>query len=265
MQNLVDVHAHLHHAAFDADRDEAARRAAGAGLAVIVENGLDRASNRRVLELAARHPHVRPALGIYPINAVAHRVQHWQPPLRPEPFDLAEELAFIERNAPALAAIGECGLDGHWVGEWVDEQREVFVQLIRLARRVGKPVIVHSRSLERECIELLEREGATRVDLHCFGGKLVLAERAAKNGWYLSVPPVVVRSQSFQAIARRVGPQHILTETDCPYQGPRKDQRNEPAFVAEAIPVLAALWGLTPEQAAAQIWQNYLDLLGFEA
>jgi TatD DNase family protein len=264
MNRLVDVHAHIHHRAFDGDRDAVVERAVAAGLGAILENGLDRSSNRKALELASRHTAVLPALGIYPVNAVAHRVQHWEPELRPEAFDIAEELAFIEASAPELVAIGECGMDGHWVGDWVDEQREVFVELIRLARRVDRPLVVHSRSLERECIEVLEREGAKRVDLHCFGGKLTLAERAAKNGWYLSVPPVVVRSQSFQGLARRLGPESILTETDCPYQGPRKDERNEPACVAESIGKLATIWGMDAQQAAAQVARNFTELFRVE-
>jgi TatD DNase family protein len=262
MQRLVDVHAHIHHRAFEGERDAVVARAEAAGLAAIVENGLDRTSNRSALELAARHPIVRAALGVYPVNAVAHRVQHWEASLRPELFDVAEEIAFIEARARAgeIAAIGECGMDGHWVKEWLDEQREVFVEMVRLAIRVDLPLVVHSRSAERECVEVLEREGARRVDLHCFGGKLALAERAARNGWYISVPPVVTRSSSFQALARRVGPERVLTETDCPYQGPRKDERNEPAFVAEGAAALGRVWGLGPAEAAARIWQSYCEL-----
>lgn len=260
MQNLVDVHAHLHHRAFAEDRDAVVERAAAAGLRFVVENGLDPVSNRQALALAARHPSILPALGIYPVNAVARRVQHWEPPLRPEVFDIAAELAFIEANATRIVAVGECGMDGHWVGEWVEEQREVFVELIRLARRVDRPIVVHSRSLERECVDLLENEGATRVDLHCFGGKLALAERAARNGWFLSVPPVVVRNGAFQSLAKRLGPRSVLTETDCPYQGPRKDERNEPARVAEAVVKLAEIWGMSAVEAADQVFANFTEL-----
>jgi TatD DNase family protein len=262
MNRLVDVHAHLHHRAFEADREAAVARAEAAGLEAIIENGLDPASNRRVLELAERHTVVRPALGIYPLNAVAKRLQHWDAPHRPEPFDVAAELAFIEAQSGRIAAIGECGLDGHWAPETVEAQREVFVELIRLALRLDLPLVVHSRERERECIELLEKEGARRVDLHCFGGKLADAARAAENGWYLSVPPVLLRSSSFQAIARKLGPDRILTETDCPYQGPRKDERNEPAYVVETVRKLAQIWGGTEEQAAARVWSNFAELFG---
>ena len=239
MNKLVDVHAHLHHAAFSGDVEAAIARARTAGLAAIVENGLDPRSNRQVLALADRHELIRPALGIYPLNAAASLLQHWDATHRPEPFDVAEELRFIEANAGRLLAIGECGLDGYWAPETLDAQREVFVELVRLALRLDLPLIVHSRSRERECIELLEKEGALRVDLHCFGGKVADAVRAAENGWTLSVPPVLVRSTSFQALSRRLGPGSVLTETDCPYQGPRKDQRNEPAFVSETVTKLA--------------------------
>jgi TatD DNase family protein len=260
MNGLVDVHAHLHHAAFEADVEAVVARAEASGLAAIVENGLDPRSNRRVLGLAQRHAVVRPALGIYPLNAVARRLQDWDVARRPEVFDVAEELRFIEAEAGRIVAVGECGLDGHWAPGTVEEQREVFVELIRLALRLDLPLVVHSRSCERECIELLEKEGARRVDLHCFGGRLSDAVRAAENGWMLSVPPVIVRSSSFQAIARKLGPGRILTETDCPYQGPRKGERNEPAFVAEAVAKLGQLWSVTEAEAAARVAQSFQEL-----
>ncbi len=259
---LVDVHAHLHIGVFDEDRAAVIQRAEESGLGVILENGLDPESNRQVLRLSQQISIVKPALGIHPLNAVAHQLQTWDAAFRPSPFDIAAELAFIESQGKNLLAIGETGLDGHWAPKTASGQKEVFAELIRISHRLDLPIVVHSRKLERDCVEILEQEGAKRVCLHSFGGKLRLARRAAENGWYLSIPPLIARSTSFQSIVKKVPHTQILTETDCPYQGPRKGQRNEPAFILDAVAQIAEIWRVHPDEATEQIWRNFTRLFG---
>ena len=262
---FVDVHAHLIHDAFVGDEDAAAQRALAAGVDRVIVNGLEPRSNRAVLALCARHANILPALGIYPVDAIAHQIdpvswQHsWGPPV---PFDPDAEIAFIAEQAAGgtLVAIGECGLDAYWDTTHMPEQERVLRRLIEVALAHDKPLILHTRKAEERTFAILTEMGVTRADFHCFGGKLKLAQRIAEAGYYLSIPPVVARNEAFQRMTAQLPLDQILTETDCPYMGPVAAERNEPAFVPAAVSVMAKLRGLTPDAMARAIRANFVRL-----
>lgn len=265
MSAYVDVHAHLIHESFAEDADAAAERAAAAGLEVVIVNGLEPVSNRAVLELCARYDHLQPACGIYPVDAVAPRIDadNWTYDFAPPtPFDVDAEMDWIEANIDRMVAVGECGLDQYWVTDQAEEQERVLRRLCRIAIAHDKPVILHSRKAERRTFEILQEEGVEKADFHCYGGKLKLAERIAEAGYYLSIPPVVVRGESFQRLARKLPLDRLLTETDCPYMGPVKDERNEPANVPVGVAAMAEARGITTEEMADAIRENCRRLFG---
>ncbi len=258
----VDVHSHLTHKDFAEDLDAVIQRAADAGLASIIVNGLEPESNRRILKLAQDYPLIKPALGIYPLEAINDLTA--QIPFPVKTFDVDQEIAFIESQASAgrLIAIGECGLDGHWVGpETFAAQERVFEALIDIAVRNDLPLIIHTRKLEARSMEILAAHQVTKVDFHCYGGKSKLAiEAAGKHGWYFSIPANARRDGAFQKLLKDLPKEMVLTETDCPYLPPEKGQRNEPKNVLGTIDLLAELRGWTVEQAKEQVWTNYQRL-----
>lgn len=263
----VDAHAHLIHPAFLGEEDATAERAAAAGLEVVIVNGLEPRSNRAVLELCRRHAHLRPALGIYPVDAIARQIDRaaWGHPFEPPaPFDTDAEIAFIDEvgGTGELIAIGECGLDAHWVSDRMAEQERVLVALCEVAMRHGLPVILHTRKAEERTLAILQELGVEKADFHCFGGKLKLAQRIAEAGYYLSIPPVVERGESFQRMAAKLPLERLLTETDCPYMGPDKEGRNEPAFVPRGIAAMAKARGIAPDAMAEAVRENFRRLFG---
>ncbi|RMF81485.1 MAG: TatD family deoxyribonuclease [Nitrospirae bacterium] len=258
----ADCHTHLTDPAFDADREAVVARARAAGVGWIVTNGTDPPSNRAALELARTHPEVYAALGIYPVDAVAaeHRAAGGTLPWEQRVWDVEAELAFIDAHAEEAIAIGECGLDAHWVPEQLDRQREVFAELIAIARRHDRPLVVHSRRAEAEAIDLLVELGAERVDLHCFGGRFALARRAVEAGFYCSIPATLGRNQLFQKMARELPLERLLTETDAPYLAPERGRRNEPANVAATVARIAELRGLEVAEVEAALEANFRRL-----
>ena len=102
--------------------DEVALKCKNAGLEYIVVNGLEPESNRKVIELCERHPHLLPAAGIYPLNAACHHINAedfhttWGFEAPPK-FDVDEEIEWIDRMCleRKIVAVGECGLDGHYL------------------------------------------------------------------------------------------------------------------------------------------------------
>jgi TatD DNase family protein len=262
---FVDVHAHIFHADFAGEEDDIATRALQAGVEVIIVNGLEPASNRAVLELCQKHVNLLPALGIYPVDAVANTIdtQSWDHPFPPpKPFDVDEEVDFISSVADQLVAVGECGLDGYWIKDQMAEQERVLRRLCEVAMQHDLPVILHTRKAEQRTFEILLEMGVEKADFHCFGGKIKLAKRIAEAGYYLSIPPVVERSEAFQRMSAALPMERLLTETDCPYMGPDRGERNEPANVPRGVAAIAKARDEDPELVRQQIRENARRLFG---
>jgi TatD DNase family protein len=259
---FVDVHTHLTHERFATDLPQVVDRARAAGVTRIVTNGTDEPDNRRVLELAAAYPEVLPALGIYPVDAIANEILAGghELPWDQQPVEVAAELAFIDAHASDAVAIGECGLDAYWVSDYMARQREVFGALIEIARAHDLPLVVHSRGAEAETLAFLRECGATRVDFHCFGGNFKLARRVCAAGYYCSIPANITKNQLFQKMARELPLDRLLTETDAPYLAPERGTRNEPANVPATVAAIAELRGLPVAEVEAAIEENFRRL-----
>ncbi len=266
--NLLDVHCHLNHADFKADLPEVLKRAEQAGVKAILCSGVNPPANRQVLELAKKYPLIKASLGIYPIDALGLAEAEIGLPRQTVPINLEEEFAFIEKNKGKVAAIGEVGMDFYWAKkeETYGQQTENFRKIIRFTSKLRKPIIIHSRKAEEECLDILEQEinlkNEIPVILHCFSGRKSLITRAAALGYYFSIPPNILRSGSFQELVKKVDITQLLTETDAPYLSPFPGQRNEPAFILESIRKIAEIKKITVEEAAEKIWENYGKVFG---
>ncbi|MBI2662587.1 TatD family hydrolase [Candidatus Woesearchaeota archaeon] len=260
--NLIDVHCHLNHAQFKEDLPEVIKRAQEVGIKVIIVSGVNTSANHEVLKLAEKYPLIKASLGIYPIDALGLSEGETGLPRQPEPINLEEEFKFIEKNKDKIISIGEIGMDFHWASKEAtgEKQADNFRKIINFAKRINKPVVIHSRKAEAECIQILQEEISTQeipVIMHCFSGKKILINQAAALDHYFSIPPNIVKSDQFQTLVKIVPLTQLLTETDSPWLSPIKEQRNEPSFVIETIRKIAEIKQLTPEQVAVQIWENY--------
>jgi TatD DNase family protein len=259
--HLIDVHCHLDHALFKDDVDDVVRRAREAGVVAILNNGTNHATNLNALALARKYPGlVRPCLGIYPVDGVG--MTESDSGLPSKPVDVDAELAFIEQHEKDIAAIGEVGLDYHWVKdpELQRKEREHFAKIIALAERIKKPLIVHSRNAEADVVQMLESSKVKRVDLHCFAARKHIVKKAVDNGWCFSIPALVERLEHFRMLIDMAGTDQLLTETDAPWLPPIAGTRNEPANVRFGIRWIARQKGLTEDGAADAVFANYQRL-----
>ena len=262
---LADVHAHLTHGRLLADVDDVLARARDAGITTIISNGLNPRDNAATLALAARHPMVQAAVGFYPVDTVlaemvAAGIDY---PRDEEPVSTDIGIRFVADHVERAIAVGEIGLDGYWVPEslWA-KQEEAFRELVRIALDADKPIIVHTRKRERRALEILEEMGATRIDWHCFGGKVALARQIAERGHYMSIPANARRSESFTRMLQTLPRDRVLLETDCPYLSPTRDERNEPATVAGTAAYAAELWGIAFDDVVGITSDNFARLFG---
>ena len=250
---LFDVHAHVTHPKLAPRAAEVLENAARAGLTSVLVNGLNPNDNAAVAALAKEHPIVKPCFGLYPVDAVINEMHEmgldYPRDAGPE-FTTEEAIRWVEDHVEEAFAVGEIGLDGYWVPEelW-DKQEQAFRRLVRVAMDADKAIIIHTRKRERRAFEILEEMGATRVDWHCFGGRVKLARRIAAHGHWLSIPANARRNEAFTRMIETLPRDKILLETDCPYLGPEKGVDNEPANVAKTLEYVAELWECTPEAA----------------
>lgn len=244
---LIDTHAHLDDARYDADRDAVMARAREAGVGAFITIGCDLATSRAAVELAARLPGVYAAVGVHP-HEVKHIEDGW--------YDELRRLAGHQK----VVAYGEIGLDYHYNHSPPKLQRERFREQIGLARELRLPVIVHTREAQEDTIAILKEERADETGgvFHCFSGDTWLAREALALGFYLSFSGVLTfrNAAPLQAIAQTIPLDRLLVETDCPYLTPvpHRGQRNEPAFVKLVAEKVAEVRGsvepLTVEKVA---------------
>ena len=242
---FIDIHCHLD---LLKDINKAIERAEEREVEIIITNGINVKNNREVLKLAEENKNIKAAIGIYPIDA-----------LELSDSQIDEEIEFIKENKDKIIAIGEVGMD---FKESADKERQktTFEKFIRLAKQIDKPIIVHSRKAEKECIEALERLGAKKVILHYFSGNFSLAERAVKNSWFLSIPTAVYYSEHFQKIAKELPLDNLLCETDSPFSHPMKQGQNEPSNVIYSYKKIALLKGIPLHEVEEKIEENFSRL-----
>lgn len=230
---MIDVHAHLN--AIE-DATGAVERACAAGVEQILAVGMDRESNRRTLALADEHSGVvRPAIGCHPWNIATE--------------DLAATLAHMDEHLHRCVAVGEVGLD-YKIKVKKALQWEVFAEVLRLARRHGKPVIVHSRFSHQRCHRMVADEGVDRAVFHWFSGSTEILDRIIADGYYVSCTPALAYGKAHQQAMRHAPLERILVETDSPVAV--RGRPSEPAHLIETIRRLGMLKCL-PEEEVARI------------
>lgn len=233
-----DIHCHLD--SYE-NPEEVVKRAEEAGIKLIITNGTNLETNRTTLDLANKFPIVKPALGVYPTDALELSEEQ-----------LEEEIDFVSKQD--ISAIGEVGLDYHHIPDKQEEMKVVFEKFIQLAEKMKKPLLVHSRKAEADVIDILSTSKAT-FDLHCFGGNLKLVKKGVDAGAYFSIPATIVKATHFQRIVEEVPSDKLLTETDAPWLSP-DDSQNEPSNIPLIVKKIAELKQLDLEECKNQLWFN---------
>jgi TatD DNase family protein len=229
---VIDSHAHL--TLCDGEPAELVAASREAGVRRILTVGLDEESNRAAIGLAGEHEEVHAAVGRHPNGTSG--------------FD-STAAADIERLAedPAVAAIGETGLDFYRDRAPREDQYAAFRAQIGAARRIGKPLVIHMRDSDEETFALLASEAdGVRVILHCFSAPDRVGE-AAERGWYCSFAGNVTypRAEGLREAVRRVPDELLLVETDSPFLSPQplRGKPNQPANVVATAERLAEVRG----------------------
>jgi TatD DNase family protein len=247
---LFDTHAHLDAATFPEGVAAVIDRAEAAGVkafACIGVGSLEHAQN--AVSLAESTPNVVATVGVHPHDASTLGAA------------LDTEFAALAEHR-RVVAIGEVGLDYHYENSPKDVQSDVFRRAIALARRLRKPLVIHTRDAAADTLAILREENARDVGgiIHCFSEDEPFAKAALDLGFYLSFSGILTfkNARSIQAAALSAPEDRLLVETDSPYLAPVpvRGKKCEPAFVVHTARRLAALRGADAAHIEAVTTQN---------
>lgn len=228
---IIDTHAHYDDEAFEQDRDVLLGTFPENGIEKVINSGASVKSSLAGLALSKRWPWVYCALGAHP-NEVAE--------LTDETLSSFAALSAEEK----VVAIGEIGLEYHCERPEREIQALWFRKQIQLAKRVGLPIIVHSREAVQDTLAIIREEKAEETGgvIHCFSSGPEVAEQYVKMGFYLGIGGVVTfkNGKKMKEVVREMPIESILLETDSPYLSPEphRGKRNSSlnlSYVAQEI------------------------------
>jgi TatD DNase family protein len=249
--SLVDSHCHIDFPELAADIDGVLARMAANGVTHALCVSVNLEDFPRVLALARAHPNVFASAGVHPDHTGA------------EPSEAELRAAGSEAG---VVAIGETGLDYYRASGDLEWQRERFRRHIRVARALGKPLIVHCRQAAEDLLRIMEEEGAGAAGgvMHCFTESWAVAERALALNFLISFSGIVTfrNAAALREVAMRVPLDRMLVETDSPYLAPvpHRGKTNEPAYVRHVAEAIAALRGVPLADLARATTRNFFEL-----
>ena len=251
---FIDSHAHLTFPELKIDLPEVIRRAKDANLSAIINIALDDNALATSLKMAEEFPgYIFNAYGLHP-----HDASGWKDEIAQKVRALAKEKKLI--------AIGETGLDYHYMLSPIERQKEIFRKFLQLAQELNLPAVIHSREATKDTLAIIheENQGKLQGVLHCFNGDMELAKQALDTGLHISFTGNITfpKAHSIRQAAKEIPLERIMIETDCPFLAPQsfRGKRNEPAYVAEVAKQIAEIKGLTVEEVAEETTKNTRQL-----
>ena len=258
---ITDTHAHLDYPDYDSDRDQVIERAKQQGISQIVTIGIGRESISRSIQLCEKYSNVFAAIGVHPNALEDLHLDEWN---------------FLEKAArhPRVVAIGETGLDYYRLPRENPEnvkkrQHQYFLEQLRLAKELNKPVVIHCRDAYHDTLKILEEFGRFRPEpgvVHCFGADRRIAQRVFDLGYFISVGGIITFKNATELcdVVQSMPKDRLLLETDCPFLAPTpyRGKRNEPAHTRVVAEKVAEIWSLSLIEVSKIVAQNVQHLFG---
>ena len=238
---FTDTHCHIYNEYYDNNIEQVYEKMKEANVDRIINNGCDSNSNKEVLDLLKKYSWMYGAIGIHPESADSYT---------------DEDLKYIEEhiNDEKVVAIGEIGLDYYWTKDNKEKQKELFEYQLKLAERVNKPVIVHSREATQDTIDILKKYNVRGV-IHSFSGSYETACIYIKMGFLLGINGVITfKNCNLKDVVAKLDFGNIILETDSPYLTPvpYRGKRNDSSHVFDIAKYIRDLKGCTLEELAKE-------------
>lgn len=250
---IFDTHAHYDDEAFDSDRYDLLAGMKERGVHRILNSGASKESNLFTKKLATDFDFMWASFGLHPTYA-----KEWSDAYLKE----LETLCQWER----CVAVGEIGLDYYWDDSTPAEQKVCFEAQMDLAKRIGKPIVVHSREAAQDTYDIMKAAGAENLGgtIHCFSYGKEMAKLFVDMGYYIGVGGVVTfkNSRKLKEVVEYLPLESILLETDCPYLAPtpHRGKRNDSSLLHLVVEEISNLKGVSKEVVEEITWQNACTL-----
>lgn len=248
---LSDTHAHL---SYVLERNGASfldeiAAAYVDGEAIVLDPGVDFNDFPARQAAFGGLPFVRLAAGIWPDAGVMEK----------SPDFVSALEGFVSDGA--CAAVGECGLDYHWMHGTKEQQETLFRAQAELAVRYAKPLIVHSREAHRDTLAIVrDYAGAVPVIIHCFGYDEAAVLDYVALGCRISFAGNLTykKSDDLRAACRAVPDELLLLETDAPYMcpEPRRGKVSSPIDIQRTYALAAELRSTSVEALGELVTKN---------
>lgn len=220
-QNIFDTHSHYDDEKFNPDREDLLKSLQSQGVSLAVSCGCDIETTQFNFDLAQEYDFMYFAAGFHPECLEGASL---------------EDLKIIEKFAKnkKCVAIGEIGLDYHWMSSSKQVQQDFFEAQIDLAKKMDLPVIVHDREAHGDTLDILKNTKPKGV-VHCFSGSKEMAREIIKLGMYIGLNGVVTFSNARKSleVVKEIPLERLVLETDCPYLAPVpfRGKRNDSSLI----------------------------------
>lgn len=266
MSILIDSHAHIMDAAFDADRDAVIKNSFNLGVKKIVEIACEAAEWQPALDLCAKYPgSIYAVLGLHPLYAAE---------VGEADFALLKTLF----NQSAAVGIGEMGLDYFYEPFDKEKQKYVFANLLKMTAEIKLPAVLHIRGDKSGGFEAYEdtfkclethwtpKSKTANGVLHCFSGRYQDAARAVDMGLVIGINGIISykKNDDLRASIKKIGLKNLILETDCPYLPPqsKRGKRNSPENIPEIAEAVADILGVSAGEVSSVTTANTEELFG---
>lgn len=248
---FIDSHCHLSElSAQDLDATLTRAREAHVSTLIAIGAGYGFADNLKTLEIATAHANIYCALAMHPHDAKDVTAEN------------SATLEKLIRENSKVCAVGEVGLDYHYMHSDKDLQLKVLRQFAQLARRVQKPLVIHDRDCAFDCVDLLREEKAQEMGgvVHCFTGSKELAQRYLDLGFYVSFSGIITfkKADELREVVKMMPMDRLLIETDSPFLAPvpHRGKKNEPAFVQLVAEEVARIKNASVQEVSEMTCKN---------
>lgn len=206
--NIFDTHSHYDDEKFNPDREVLLNTLQSQGVSLIVSCGCDIETTQFNFDLSQEYDYIYFASGFHPECLEG---------ASPDDLKVIEKFA---KNKKCVA-IGEIGLDYHWMSSSKAVQREFFESQIELAQKLSLPVIVHDREAHGDTLDILKNMKPQGV-VHCFSGSKEMAKEIIRLGMYIGLNGVVTFNNARKSleVVKEIPIERLVLETDCPYLAP---------------------------------------------
>ena len=246
---IFDTHTHLNVAQFANKEQEEVALANEMGVTKMNVVGFDRPTIEKALELASQYDGVFATVGWHPTEAGSYS-------------DEVEAFLLDSLKHPKIVALGEIGLDYHWMTAPEEVQKTVFKRQIQLSKDLNLPFVVHTRDALEDTYTIIKEEGIGEAGgiMHSYSGSWEMAEQFIDLGMMISLSGVVTfkKATDLHEVARRIPLDKLLVETDAPYLAPvpKRGRENKPAYTRYVVEKIAELRGVSVEEVASATYAN---------